>query len=434
MATFRLGKEFAGLQPKLEKLFAKNGVGGNGYTVAIGMSSDPEFSTPSTAIYNPTAVCDSALLGDQLFESDADKAEYDKNPSVYGFKPVYNFATNKFDTRFTRIPTQDSLLDGQAIAPWNASYFPKLFVQPLISTHGLDMVDRYTGDNPFAEVMNLVLAGYAGNAIAEQAGTMQSNLNHNVAVKSGMMTQAVINVKVFYNYTLEEEQRYARGNNPYGSQLRDLKKQYAEKMLKLTLDVLAYYGNASTDTTGLFNVNTAEEWADQTMTEISADATNTTKGSTAYQLLSKAIIKFAEANVNMPDRIKVGMSLTAYNLLSSMPYSDAYNGQSALSVLKENFGAGRNEFGQKLAIDFYCDPLLNAQTDYNSTKLDNLIITAPSVSGQSTVMAGMPLERFMYPVYPTQYETQYCIMSRWAGIFAPMASAVKVYKGFGINA
>lgn len=432
MATFKLGREFKGLQPKLEKLFKMNNINGDGYTVSIGRSTDPEFATPANAVYNPTVVCDSALLGDQLFASDADKDEYDEHPELFGFKPTFNFRTNKFDTRFTRLNSvNDSLIDLQAVAPWNASYFPQLFTQPLISTHGLDMVERYTGDNPFADVMNLVLANYAGNAIAEQAGTMQSNLSHNVAVASGMMSQAVINVKVFYNYTLEEEQRYARGNNPYGSQLRDLKKIYAEKMLKLTLDVLTYFGNTSTETTGLFNVNVAEEWTDDSMTTIST-GTSTTKGSKAYQLLSKAIIKFAEENANMADTIKVGMSLTAYNLLSSMPYSDAYSGQSALAVLKENFGAGRNEFGEKLNIDFYCDPLLNAQTDYNLTAKDNLIITAPRIGGQSTVMAGIPLERFMYPVYPTQYETQYCVMSRWAGIFAPMASAVKVYKGFGI--
>lgn len=433
MANFRLGKQFKCLKPQLEALFRQNGVGGDGYTIAIGMSNDPDFATPTNAIYSPTAVCDSAWLGDQLFESDMDKADFDKNPALFNFKPMYNMATKRFDTRYTRAMVGDSLIDGQVIAPWNASYFPQLFTQPLISTHGLDLVERYAGDNPFAEVMNLVLANYAGSAIAEQAGTMNSNLNHNVAVQSGLMTQAVINVKVFYNYTLEEEQRYARGNNPYGSRLRDLKKVYAEKMLKLTLDVLTYYGNSSTDTVGLFNVNTAEEYSGDTLTEIS-NGTSATKGSDAYQALSKLIIKFAESNANMPDTIKVGLSLTAYNLLSSMPYSNAYSGKSALTVLSENFGAGRNEFGEKLNIQFYCDPLLNAETDYNETKLDSLIITAPKVGGQSTVMAGMPLERFMYPVYPEQYNTQYCLMSRWAGIFAPMASAVKVYKGFGINA
>lgn len=433
MAEFKLGKGFEGLESPLRKLFRKNGCDVNGFTVAIGKSTDPAFATPASA-RNPIAVCDSSLVGDALFESDEDKSLYDEDASKFNFKPVYNPMTGKFDTRFTRIAVTDSLIDGQLIAPWNASYFPNLFKQPIISTHGLDMVDRYAGDNPFAEVMNLILADYAGEAIAEQAGTMQSNLNHNVEVMSGMMSQAVINVKVFYNYTLEEEKRASSGKNPYGQLLKDQKRIYAEKMLKLTLDVLTYFGNASSGTTGLFNVNTATEYTGKTLTEISADTANSTKGSTAYQNLSKLIIDFAESNANMPDRIKIGMSLTAYNLLTSMPYSDAYNSDNALTVLKKNFEAGRNEFGSKLAIDFYCDPLLNAKTDYNATALDNLVITAPSIDGQSTVMAGMPLERFMYPVYPTQYETQYCIMSRWAGIFAPMASAVKVYKGFGINA
>ena len=189
MANIRLGKELAGMKSKLEAIYALNNCNSDEYTVEIGLSTDKDFRTPASAINNPIAVCDSMNIGDSLFESEQDKADFDKDAKAFRFKQVYNAQTGRFDTRFFREGTNDSLIESQAIAPWNASYFPQMFRQPLISTHGLDMVDRYAGDNPFAEVMNLMLGSYTGNAITEQAGTMSANLNHNVAVKAGMMTQ-----------------------------------------------------------------------------------------------------------------------------------------------------------------------------------------------------------------------------------------------------
>ena len=50
---------------------------------------------------------------------------------------------------------------------------------------------------------------------------------------------------------------------------------------------------------------------------------------------------------------------------------------------------------------------------------------------QDILMLGVPLENFTYPVYPNSYDQQHAVLRRFAGVFAPIASAVKVFSGFG---
>ena len=96
--------------------------------------------------------------------------------------------------------------------------------------------------------------------------------------------------------------------------------------------------------------------------------------------------------------------------------------------------------GSKPKIEFYSDPLLAAKTPFNNTALDRLVITAPEVGAgtndekQDILLAGIPLENFTYPVYPNSYDQQHAVLRRYAGVFAPVPQAVKVYSGFGINA
>ena len=372
------------------------------------------------------------------------EALYKKNPVSVNIKPRFNMKTGKYDMVYSKSGVQtytgDSgeLIAAQAISPWNASYFPEMFKQPLLYSHARDLVKRLGGTNPWGEVQNLQLAAYSGWGLIDAAGSVASNLKQNVNVQGGIMSSAIINIKVFFNYTVEEMER-AKGSNgsPFAGSLMAEKQKYAQYVIDMITDYLTYYGNEETNTLGLLDVNGETSWAGQTLEEIAADASNTNKGYTMYQALAKAITDFMDASQNKFDVVRVAMSPKAYNLLTSVPYSNTYEPKSALAIFEENFNAGVTKSGSTPKVEFFSDPFLAANTEFNPSMSDKLIITAPEIGAgtddakQDMLLLGVPLENFTYPVYPNAYDQQHAVLRRFAGIFAPVAIAVKCYTGFG---
>lgn len=413
-------------------------------TLQIGPANDPRYGIPASAVSNPMFVGDHAVLGDMVGATAEIEAMYKKNPLSVNMKPRFNMRTGKYDIVCTKSGiksfTGDSgeLINMQTISPWNASFFPEIFRQPLLYSHARDLVKRLGGTNPWGEVQNLQLAAYSGWGQLNSAGTVAANLKQNVNVQAGMMSASIINIKVFYNYTVEEMQRAQNGNgSPFASSLMSDKQRYAQYVIDMITDYLTYYGNPETNTLGLFDINGETTWAGQTLEEIKADPSITAKGQKMYEVLAAAITDFMGASYNKFDVITVGMAPAAYNLLTSTNYSDQYNPKSPLKIFEENFMAGVTENGATPKIRFFADPLLAANTDFSDDGLDRLVITAPEVGAgpndekQDLLLLGVPLENFTYPVYPNSYDQQHAVLRRFAGIFAPVAQAVKVYTGFG---
>lgn len=416
-------------------------------TLSIGPANDPAYGVPASAVQNPLFVGDSAMVGKAVGLTSEMEALYKKNASAVNIRPVYDAATGKYNLCFARSGVKTSftgdsgeLIGMQAISPWNASFFPELYRQPLLYSHARELVKRKTGTNPWAETQALQLAAYSGWAQLGSAGTVAANLKKNVNVQSGMMVSQIINIKIYFNFTVEEMQRAEGGNgSPFAGSLMAEKQRYAQYVLDMITDYLTYFGNAETGTFGLFDVNGIDTWGGTSLADIAADTSNTAKGSTMYQALAKAIRDFMDNSYNKFDIVRVAMAPQAYNLLAATPYSDVYNPKSVLAVFAENFEAGVTKSGSKPKIEFFSDPLLAAETVFNNTKLDRLVITAPEVGAgpqdekQDILLAGIPLENFTYPVYPNSYDQQHAVLRRYAGIFAPVRQAVKVYSGFGID-
>lgn len=412
-------------------------------TLEIGPANDRAYGIPASAVSHPSYVGDSAMLGNLVGNTPQMESLFKKNPSNVELHPLFNNVTQKYDTVVKKaafVGDSGEYLAGQAISPWNASYFSKIFKQPLLYSHARDMVKRETGTNPWGEVMNLQMAAYSGWAQLGGAGTVAANLKKNINVQAGLMTAQVINIKVYFNYTVEEMERAKGNGSPFAGQLMAEKPKYAQYVLDMISDYLTYYGNDETNTIGLFDVNGETTWADDTLAEISADTSNTTQGSTMYKSLAKAVRNFMDAAYNKFDVVRVAMAPAAYNLLTSTPYSDNYEAKAPLAIFKENFEAGMTKDGGKVKIEFYSDPLLAANTVFSNDGLDRLVITAPEIGAgpsdekQDLVLLGIPLENFAYPVYPNSYDQQHCVLRRFAGVFAPVAQAVKVYAGFGVDA
>lgn len=435
--------EFKKIGKVVERLVAGSGRASeilSDATFSIGRASDPKYGIPAGAMMAPTYVGDSAMIGDLVGKTAQLDAAFKKDASSVNIKPVYNAITRKYDIKVSASGlTADGLLASQAISPWNASFFEEVYRQPLVYSHARDLVKRRGGTNPWGEVQNLAVAAYAGWAAIGSAGTVAANLKKNVNVQGGVMSSAIINIKVFFNLTTEEIERATDGNgSPFAGSLMAEKQKYAQYVLDMVTDYLTYYGNADTDTDGLFDVNGLTTWSGNTLAQIAADTSDTTKGSTMYAALAGAVSDFMANAKNKFDVVKIAMAPEAYNLLASTAYSAAYEGKSAMTIFEENFAAGMTKNGSKPKIEIFADPLLS--TDVTGDGSDRLVITAPEIGAgadddkQDILLLGVPLEKFVYPVYPNSYDQQHCTLRRYAGVFAPVAAAVKVYSGFGVSA
>ena len=415
-------------------------------TLQIGPASEPHYGVPLSAVHNPIYVGDGAAVGKAVGLTPELEALYKKSALNVNIKPRFNLKTGKYDMVYTKSGVQtytgDSgeLIAAQAISPWNASFFPEIFRQPLLYSHARDLVKRMGGTNPWGEVQNLQLAAYSGWGLIDSAGTVAANLKQNVNVQAGMMSSPIINIKVFFNFIVEETER-AKGDNgsPFAGSLVAEKQRYAQYVIDMITDYLTYYGNEETSTLGLLDINGETSWAGPTLAEIDADDSITNKGYTMYKALSKAITDFMGASQNKFDIVRVAMAPAAYNLLTSVPYSNTYEPKSALTIFEENFNAGVTKNGSKPKVEFYADPFLAANTEFNPSESDKLVISAPEIGAgpndekQDLLLLGVPLENFTYPVYPNSYDQQHAVLRRFAGVFAPVGIAVKCYTGFGVT-
>ena len=445
--NIEVSKGFKRLGKMAEKMIASNGKAADllrDATLQIGPASDPHFGVGMAAVNNPIFVGDSAAIGQPVNLTPELEALYKKNAAGVNIKPRFNARTGKYDMVFSKSGIQtytgDSgeLIAAQAISPWNASYFPEIFKQPLLYSHARDLVKRLGGTNPWGEVQNLQLAAYSGWGLIDAAGTVAANLKQNVNVQGGIMSSAIINIKVFFNFTVEEMERAKEGNgSPFAGSLMAEKQRYAQYVIDMITDYLTYYGNEDTNTLGLLDINGETTWAGATLEEIAADDSNTTQGHTMYKALAKAITDFMDASQNKFDVVRVAMSPKAYNLLTSTAYSDVYEAKSPLAIFNENFEAGVTKNGSKPRVEFFADPMLAANTVFNPSLSDKLVITAPEIGAgpndekQDLLLLGVPLENFTYPVYPNAYDQQHAVLRRFAGVFAPVGIAVKCYTGFG---
>ena len=108
-------------------------------TLSIGLASDPAHGIPAGAVQNPTFVGDSAMIGASSGLTAELESLYKKDARNVNIRPAYNHITGKYDLVFSKSGictslTADSapLINMQMISPWNASFFPELYRQPLL--------------------------------------------------------------------------------------------------------------------------------------------------------------------------------------------------------------------------------------------------------------------------------------------------------------
>lgn len=428
-----------------------------------------DFEIDAHAPSYPLAV-DRMFLGEEVNKTAAVMDAVKKNPesALMGYK--WNRKTGKLDIVYdakdktsgkyvgdsARLVTDGrsndaiNLINAQLFAPASMGWISKPFYQVLGYSKALLAVSIETGNNPFASALNMPLISFGGGfASMTGAGALNNNDTFDVEARADMMSNTVLNFEATYRLTVEEKARTQYGDTaPFGGQVLSAKIKYASWVMDMFRDVLIWYGNSSTGTIGILNANPITAWASTgfgsalSLNNITRNNT-TNPGAVAYIQLAQAVVQFLTVNQNKVSLIKIFMSPLAYNLLGSMAYSTTYNPASALQSLVDNFIAGANPDDNTPKIEIIPEPLLSASVNgvtniWNANTFDYMVILAPEIPGgipedsQKLIIAGIPLQKYMYPAVPGTYQTQYKMLSRYAGLYIPYTAAVQVYSGFGI--
>lgn len=411
-----------------------------GATLEVGPADHGDFAVNDPGMDAPLYV------GDSLYGSDVYKSNEVANLVKAGAADKLGMyykrnAQGKFDIVWNKAGVGDAapdLIGAQYLSPGSVGYFTDIFRKPLVWSNASKFVSIHTGTNPWAEAMTLVAEDYSGFAGLTTAGALSNNASNDVEVNTGMMTQAVMNTSVTYRLSIEELERAKNPNSayPFNGQPIAHKQQYAQWVLDILRDYLTYYGNTATGMYGLFTVNGTTSYG-TSLTTI-AGSSSGTEGQEMYIGLATKIATFLTNSQNMLKTVRIGMSPLALNLLSTYNYSKTYNPQTAIKTLVDNFLAGEGKSGVTPDIEIFSDPLLAANTIFNTSAHDYLVIAAPEIVGgpndqpQSLIRLGMPLPEFVYPVIPGMQGTPYKTLRRISGIFAPYSPAVAVYSGFGV--
>jgi hypothetical protein len=404
----------------------------SGCELNIGLASDDRFAVPASA-QDAVFVGDAAWIEGKNIDA-ATEALLQVDPSRVQIRPRYNPRTNKWIMDFS--PLAGDTLDpiaGQLFSPWNISFMARVFKEPLSYSNVDKLVSYESGGNPWAEIFTLFMEQYSGWAMAGQTGSLQSNVTSDVNVKDGMMSAPVINISGTYSLTLEEQHRGTPG--PFGQSPMTRKQSYLNYAINMLKAYIAFYGNEETDTDGFMQVNPVEIWSGNSLADIWAGA-SVTKGYDAYKLLAEIVNNMLTISDNKFDHLVIAMAPEALNILRSMPYSNNYDPTAAMKIFMENYGA-TTKGGGVPTVEFVAEPMLKANSIFNPNATDYMVISAPSVGAgptdekQPTVIFGAPLQKFVFPAIPGQYNTQYKTLARLAGILAPVPAAVRVVQGFG---
>jgi hypothetical protein len=427
------------------------------------------FEIDAHAPHFPLAV-DKMFMGEEINKTALVMDAAKKNPesALMGYKwnrktgklDIYYDAKDKISNKYVgdsaRLITDGkandaiNLINAQLFSPASMGWISKPFYQVLGYSRAMQAVTVETGNNPFASALNLPLISFGGGfATMSGAGGFNNNDTFDVEARSDMMSNTVLNFEATYRLTVEEKARQEYGQvAPFGGQVLSAKIKYSSWVMDMFRDVLIWYGNTSTGTIGILNANSIVAWGSggfgtkESLNYISRNNV-TNPGAVAYNNLALAVVQFLTVNQNKPTLVKIFVSPLAYNLLGSMAYSSTYSAESALQALVNNFLAGAGPADTTPKIEIIPEPLLSASVNgitniWNANTYDYMVILSPEIGGgipdeaQKTIIAGIPLQKYMFPTVPGTYQTQYKMLSRYAGLFIPATMVVAVYSGFGV--
>ena len=336
----------------------------------------------------------------------------------------------------------DSLIGSTAIPYWNIGYMQKIFKQPFSQSFAKNLVSVEGFGNPWCDVVAVFKESFEGfGRISNVArGTFEQNNSNPVTNEMGVIMQDVINIAVDYESSIEEA---LRANGQIGNFLSPAaigdRERYANMVLERMHDALIIFGNAETDTDGLLDLAQGGviNYTGTPFDDI-VNGASTTKGSEIVEALNAIIAEFLRENLYMPREIKISCSTYVMKALTATTYSQSYNPNSPMQVIQGRFDS-QNSIGgglQSCAWSLVADPMLDPSTPFNTEDSDLFIMTIPSVASaledqHGLVIAPEILKQYIVPPLYQRGGMLYTMYKRVAGIIAPVANTIKVYRGVG---
>lgn len=341
--------------------------------------------------------------------------------------------------------TADSLLASTSIPYWNIGWMHKIFKQPFATSFAKNLVSVEGFGNPWCDAVAVFKESFEGFGRISNAArsTVEQNNSNPVTNETGQIMTDIINMAVDYESSIEENMRASGqpGNFLTPAVMGD-RERYANMVLERMHDALILFGNAETGTQGLLDVATGGvvAYTGTPFNEIVEDGTETTKGSKIVEALNEIIHEFLRENLYMPTEIKINVSTYVMKALTATTYSQEYNPDSPMQVLKGRFDSAKSIGGgvQSCKWTMVADPMLDPSTPFNSDAHDLFVITVPSVSSaledqHGLVISPEVLKQFIVPPLYQRGGLLYTMYKRVGGIIAPVENTVRVYSGVGIQ-
>lgn len=411
----------------------------NDCELSIGFANEAGHGVPVSAAEHPLFAGDERLIGQKVI-SPAAEAMLRMHPEKIQLRPIWNASTGKYDQHFAMAgDAAYDMLAGQTLSPWNITYLNKVWKRPLAYSRAKQLVKtENAGSNPWAEVFTFFLEDYAGWGAIAQTGQLQNTMQNDVNVKTGMASFPIINMMGSYSITLEEQKRGVWG--PQGGSPVARKQAYLNYVFDMMDNIMILFGNEETGTPGLLDASPIRTWtAGKSLKDIYNDTTSQHRGSDAYRQLADLLNDYLTAADNKWSNIVIAMSPEAYNYLQSMPFSDQYEGSAAMAFFSKNYLAGIGPNGSTPSVTFVAEPLLKANSEFNPNSFDLMVMSCPTIDGgpgkekQATNFYATVLDKFVFPVIPGMYNSQYKTLRKVAGMVFPMPDAIRVYGGFGVQ-
>ena len=339
--------------------------------------------------------------------------------------------------------TRDSLLASTSIPYWNIGWMHKIFKQPFATSFAKNLVSIEGFGNPWCDAVAVFKESFEGfGRISNTArGTVEQNNSNPVTNETGQIMTDIINLAVDYESSIEENMRASGqpGNFLTPAVMGD-RERYANMVLERMHDALILFGNAETNTQGLLDVATGGvvAYTGTPFDDIVEDDTEATKGSKIVEALNNIIHEFLRENLYMPRELRINVSSYVMKALTATTYSQGYNPDSPMQVIKGRFDAASAVGGgmQSCSWTMVADPMLEPNTPFNNEDHDLFVITVPSVSSaledqHGLVISPEVLKQFVVPPLYQRGGLLYTMYKRVGGIIAPVENTVRVYSGVG---
>lgn len=336
---------------------------------------------------------------------------------------------------------RDSLLQQTSIPMWNVGFLTKIIKQPFATSHAKNLVSVESFGNPWADVVALFKESFEGYGKLSNVarGNFKQNNSNPVTNEAAQIVDEIFNISVDYESDIMEDIKANQAGNFLTGQIRADREKYAMMVLDRMQDALIYYGSKEAGIDGLVDVATVEVYTGTPLNDIINDASETNPGAKIVLAMNKLIGDFLRESHYMARKVRINVSEYVFQALTQTVYSDTYNPNSPLKVLRDNFIV-QNELdggSMSVAYEIVSDTMLNPNTPFNPDSSDMMFLTIPALND---ALSGMQDSLIIHPeliksyIVPPIWQRSgllYTMYKRIGGVIAPVQGTVKVVKGFG---